>query len=371
MIFFRRHWPDLIIVLLIAVLLGGFAFVLLNGQTRLGTGASVPAPPSEAQNAPSATGAPPENQPQSQPENQPNVQAAVPGTAAAPPAAVNTPEELPTIAGQGDATAVPPVVVTPSVKPPSDQAPPTTGSDVAVTPTGPVQVPVQTPAQEAQGDPVVVEPTPASPAQTGPAQTDAVQPPAQPSPDQPSPDQTGPVPTSSADTPTRADYRLSVGTFASEAGARAATRAIAGRGYTVHVIPIPGGVVAQIGPFANRETAAKALDDVRRVFSNVALYAPVTKASPPNTQKTEPQNGATPVSSPAAAPASYLQVGAFSRERSAAPLVEQLRAEGFSPTVNAPPGKKVRVLVGPYGPSRIERAERKLSGMGLDHFRVR
>ncbi len=330
MTFFRRHWPDLVISLLIVALLGGFAFVLLGDQTRSGGAASGVTPPNPVQNS--------------------TVQSAPQSQAGAPSGADTASEapsdQLPTIAGQGDGS---PVVVTPSV-----------GAS----------------GQEAAG----AAPTPADSMSAKSAQA--------------SPTSTNPVPTSRADTPTRADYRLSAGVFADEAAALAATRAIADEGYTVHIIPIASGVVAQVGPFADRDTATKARDDIQRVFPSMVLYAPVgepatdkpnadTLTSDSATSDAGDSDAAKPGAAPAsqdaaqqsaaqpATPDSYLQVGAFARQDNAAPLVEKLRAEGFSPTVNAPPGQQVRVLVGPFGPGEIGNAEGKLSGMGLEHFRVR
>ncbi|WP_027481908.1 SPOR domain-containing protein, partial [Deinococcus pimensis] len=67
----------------------------------------------------------------------------------------------------------------------------------------------------------------------------------------------------------------------------------------------------------------------------------------------------------------YLQVGAFDRQESAAAFVEQLRAQGFDATVNAPPGRKVRVLVGPFGGDALLDREARLRALGVDSFRVR
>ena len=56
---------------------------------------------------------------------------------------------------------------------------------------------------------------------------------------------------------------------------------------------------------------------------------------------------------------------------SAQKLVQTLRDLGYNPTVNAPDGKKVTVLVGPYTGDAVTRTETRLSENGLDHFRVR
>ncbi|MFC6800424.1 SPOR domain-containing protein [Deinococcus caeni] len=57
---------------------------------------------------------------------------------------------------------------------------------------------------------------------------------------------------------------------------------------------------------------------------------------------------------------------------SAQNLVQQLRDLGYAPTVNAPEGRKVTVLVGPYeNPDALTRTEARLATNGLDSFRVR
>ena len=44
---------------------------------------------------------------------------------------------------------------------------------------------------------------------------------------------------------------------------------------------------------------------------------------------------------------------------------------GFAPSVQAPEGKKVTVLIGPFTGDSLLSAESKLNDNGFDHFRVR
>lgn len=360
MTFFKRHWPDLIITSLILALLGGFALVFLEGENRTGATrdtqrTETPAPPTSAQ----------------QPET------SIP---TAPDA------ELPTIPGQ-------------------DNANPATGR-------APTAAAAEAPVPATQAEPPAAASEAGAAPEAGSGSADATEP--------VSPVKArasgAPVPTSRDDTPTRADYRLSAGVFGSEAVARERTATITALGYTVHLIPVQAGVVAQIGPFADRDTAARAAADIGSAYPNIALYppvvrdqstdvttrAPTNRAETPRTETPRSENSDVPgvkaapppqtptrtttEASPEPKPTSpaptrvarevpgvpvYLQVGAFDRQESAAQLVGRLRGEGLSAEVNAPPGAKVRVLVGPLGGDALLSAEDKLQALGLAHFRVR
>ncbi|MFD1730661.1 SPOR domain-containing protein [Deinococcus malanensis] len=211
---------------------------------------------------------------------------------------------------------------------------------------------------------------------------------------------------------------------------RTQTAGVSGLGYTVHPIDLGGQFVAQVGPYADEATARRALADIRRAFPSAVLYPPrgvsLTGETAPAAQTPTPASttqtpaaqapaaqapavrtpapvpasraaAATPApplpvpASPEAAPApplpvpttsetasapaasrpTYLQVGAFDRVESAQTLVEQLRSQGFMPSVNAPEGRKVTVLVGPFSGTALTDAESKLSSAGHDSFRVR
>ena len=203
------------------------------------------------------------------------------------------------------------------------------------------------------------------------------------------------VPPSEDRTPTRNDYRISLGSYPSEAAARAATAGVGRLGYTVYPIEVSQGVVAQVGPFASREDADRALAAIRAAQADALVYPPrnapadasapsqtpaaQTPAAPaPSTpaQSTPAQSTPAPASgSPAAQATSsgpvYLQVAAYQSEAAASKFVERLRGLGFEPTVNAPSGKLVTVLVGPYRGGALSRAQDRLKAGGLDFFQVK
>ena len=77
------------------------------------------------------------------------------------------------------------------------------------------------------------------------------------------------------------------------------------------------------------------------------------------------------MSAPAPTGPVYLQVGAFDRQDSAQKMVGLLSDLGYNPSVQAPEGKKVTVLIGPFSGEAVLRAETKLNDNGFDHFRVR
>lgn len=242
------------------------------------------------------------------------------------------------------------------------------------------------------------------------------------------------VPVSQNRTPLRSDFRIMLGTFGSNNTLRGSTANVSNLGYTVHSIDVGDQLVAQVGPFASEESARQALQDIHQVYSGALLYRPkgytekvvkpegraptptpapapapanktaqntpptrvsqviTTNASTKQSQSTQvaprqtrpatpttntpepiaqkPKNS-TPVTRPASTGAMYLQVGAFEKEESAQRMVTKLRDTGFAPVVNAPEGRKVTVVVGPYGNQDLAQAESRLDQAGIDHFRFR
>lgn len=67
----------------------------------------------------------------------------------------------------------------------------------------------------------------------------------------------------------------------------------------------------------------------------------------------------------------YLQIGAFDDPDRAQQLVSDLQGQGFNPSVNAPEGERVRVIIGPFSGDDVTRAEARLDASGYDHFRLR
>lgn len=378
------RWPDLLIGLLVLLLLGGFG-VLLLGQRSPTVANTATTPPSTAPVPPATTPADnteipaaPGTAATAPPELEPTPVVPAPAAASPEPQAA-TPTPAPTPAAAPEQPGASTAAVTPTPSTPAATAPPTTPAAAAsATPTEPTTSLNDIPTIVA----APVEPVPAEQPAT-PAAPSASATPARTG---------GAVATSETRTPLRSDYRISLGTFSSESAAGSSTAGVSGLGYRVYPIDVGSGVVAQIGPFADEATARQALADVQRAYPNAILYPPrnrsltggtVSGNNPVAPSSRAPSETATPSApvAPAtpepqtAAPAPtgpvYLQVGAFDRVESAQNLVGTLREQGFAPTVNAPEGRKVTVLVGPFSGDALTRAEERLTSSGLDSFRVR
>ncbi|GGS13490.1 SPOR domain-containing protein [Deinococcus knuensis] len=336
-----RRWPDLLIGLLVLLLLGGFGTLLLRGTpqtttpgaTSNGTNASAPADTG----IPSAPGG--------------TVETAPAGTIETAPTAATTDSAATTdtaTTGTTTATDDTPVIEAAPIGDPqvADTNTDDTSADPASTD---ASSPDATSTDAAQTDEATTDDTPGTAVAARPE---------------------GAVATSEARVPLRSDYRITLGTFSSAAAAQNAAAAVQGLGYTVYPIDVGTQVVAQIGPFADEQSARQALADVHRAYPSALLYPPRAQsgaATPATPAATTP--AATP---PAPSGPTYLQVGAFDRVESAQNLVQQLRDLGYNPTVNAPEGKKVTVLVGPYeNPDALTRTETRLATNGLDSFRIR
>lgn len=339
-----RRWPDLLIGLLVLLLLGGFGTLLLRGnpQTTPATGT----PTTETAGEASIPGAP--------------------GT---------------TETG-GITTA--PITAAPSTDTPAAPTGEPAPQDSAVTDAPIIEAaPIGTPDPAITGDtdPATTTDPDTADATTADATDEADTDPA----GGPAPRPEGAVATSETRVPLRSDYRITLGTFSSAAAAQTAAAPVHGIGYTVYPIDVGAQVVAQVGPFADEQSARQALADVQRAYPGAVLYPPrnqpaaatPTTATPAPTstpQATSTDPAPAPAASAPAAPSgpTYLQVGAFDRVESAQNLVQQLRDLGYNPTVNAPEGRKVTVLVGPYeNPDALTRTETRLATNGLDSFRVR
>ena len=355
-----RRWPDLMIGALVLLLLGGFGTLLLRPQ-------------------PGAQGSAPAT------ETGPTTDSAIPGA----PGSDTAGRE----GAVGTAPITPPATTTtgaPSTTstPPTETSAPETGTiGTGTTETGTVEAPVIAAAPIGTPDPALTgaaqtpaptdpDAAPATDDAAGTAPTDAA----------PAARTGGAVPTSEQRTPLRSDYRITLGTFSSGAAAQQAAQGVSAHGYTVYPIDVAAGVVAQVGPFADETTAREALADVQRAYPGAVLYPPrnrslstpstpaattgaATETATEATAQTAPAEPAPPA--PAPTTPTYLQVGAFDRLESAQNLVQQLRDLGYNPTVNAPTGKKVTVLVGPYTGDPLTRTETRLRENGLDSFRVR
>ncbi|SEJ28461.1 Sporulation related domain-containing protein [Deinococcus reticulitermitis] len=203
----------------------------------------------------------------------------------------------------------------------------------------------------------------------------------------------GAVATSESRTPLRSDYRVTLGTFGSQASAEASAAPVEALGYTVYTIDLGDQFVAQVGPFADEAAGRAAQSDIQRVYPRAELYPPrgrslgtpaptpavpappaLPAAAQPSPTAPGPEAAASAgVSDPAPAPSepTYLQVGAFNNPEGAQRLVALLREQGFSPSVNAPEGGKATVLVGPFSGEALPRAEGLLRAAGFESFRLR
>lgn len=318
----KRRWPDLLIGLLVLLLLGGFAALLLGRGTGSQNAGNQAAPVQEAGQTPATQ---------------------TPATQTGTPAAgIQTDSQAP---------AIPTIPSAP------------------VTNAGTAQPAVNPPATAPPGEPQT--PTAQIPATTATDPATRV-----------APRVGGAVAPSEVRTPTRNDYRISLGSYASSAAVRDATAGVSKLGYTVYPIAISSGSVAQVGPFASREAAAQALADIQRALPGALLYSPrnapagdtgVTSTQAPTIQAPTSQTDASP--SPTVTPATsgpvYLQVGAYKSTAAAQTTVGRVRDLGLEPSVNAPAGKLVTVLVGPFQGQALAAAEAKLQASGIDSFRVR
>ncbi|WP_407539354.1 SPOR domain-containing protein [Deinococcus radiomollis] len=375
----KRRWPDLLIGLLVLLLLGGFAALLLGkGRTDVAQGGVVqPAAPAQ-QDTGHTSGA-----------------AQTPGTSTPPVSQASATQAPVAQAPVAQApVAQPPVAQSPVVQPPVVQPPAATGTpdssgaQAGSTPAGTIPTIPSAPLTAPSTAPQATTPKASAPTDTAsqPAATET------PSAAASTPQAGGSVPTSAARVPTRNDYRISLGSYADSAAVQAATAGVGRLGYTVYPIAVASGAVAQVGPFATREAAAQALADIRRALPGALLYPP--RNAPAGDTGTGGTTGAAASTSPPAAPSAaagtspaaastasgselaasgpvYLQVGAYNSVKAAQSAVGRVRGLGLEPSVNAPAGKLVTVVVGPYQGRALTDAEAKLQSGGIDSFRVR
>ncbi len=353
----KRRWPDLLIGLLVLLLLGGFAALLLGRGTGSKNAGTQAAPVQEAGQTPTTqTPATPATQTPATQTPTTQTPTTQPGTPSAGTQTGSQAAPIPTI----PAAAVPDAgTVQPGVNPPATAVPAQTQTPTAQTPTA--QTPTAQPPTA----------TPSAPTATDPA-----------------PRVGGAVAPSEARTPTRNEYRISLGSYASSAAVRDATAGVSRLGYTVYPIAVASGTVAQVGPFATREAAARALADIQRALPGALLYPPrnapanetgaastrTPAARTPAARTPTSQTGASAAPSPAVTAASgpvYLQVGAYNSTAAAQTTVSRVRDLGLEPSVNAPAGKLVTVLVGPFQGQALAAAEAKLQASGINNFRVR
>lgn len=373
-----RRWPELVAATLVLALGVGLGSLLL-GERRAPAEpvAAAPQPTTSIPVSPGAVVA--DGSPQTAAPAQAQTTAGkIPPAPAAPPAPKIPPPVLPEPRRMPAPPTPPrPVEETTTAASPITQ-PPVTQAPATQTPTP------QTPAAQAPATqpPATPAPEPAAPAEPAPATTPEPATPTEPAAPAPG---TPAVAPSAQRTPLRSDYRVMLGTFGSEAALRSATAGVSALGYTVYAMDLGNQFVAQVGPFADEASGQQAAADIRRAYARAELYpprgqtlrnpAPAAAAEAPATPEPASEPAPTPAETPTAAPAPagpvYVQVGAFNNVEGAQRFVEQLRAQGFSPSVNAPETGKVTVLLGPLTGSDLTSTEGRLDAAGLDHFRLR
>ena len=390
-----RRWPEFTAAGLVLALGLGLGSLLLDGQ-RAPQEVVVAAPPTSA--IPVSPGA--------------VTGASSSATAsAASPAAQTTAGTIPPAPATPPAPKIPPPVLPEPRRlpaPPTPAKPEAEASAAAAPASQPAAAEAQKP--ETQAPEAQRTETQRTEAQ---APTPAAAPPAQPQAEAPAtsgtgtPAQSEPAPTpapaagapavppSAQRTPLRSEYRVMLGTFGSEAALRSATAGVGALGYTVYAIDLGNQFVAQVGPFPDEATGQQAAADIRRAYARAELYPPrgrtlqnpaqaaaqaptsapdtaASAASAPADESAQQAEAAdTPAPLPAPAGPVYVQVGAFNNVEGAQRFVEQLRAQGFTPSVNAPETGKVTVLLGPLSGDALLAAEGRLDAAGLDHFRLR
>jgi len=370
----KRRWPDLLIGLLVLLLLAGFAALLLgkNGPGRTQTGV--------VQSSDAGSQSSDQGQAAQTPSTQaPSSQTPTTQNQSAPDQSTQTPSQT---------TDTPGTAATSSGSTGSDSS-----SNIPTIPAAPVTSPAGSATTETQ--PTTQQPqsgdTPAqttTPTTTTPTTTTAG----------PAPRSGGAVATSENRIPTRNDYRISLGSFADAAALQSTTAGVSKLGYTVYPIAVARGVVAQVGPFATREAAAQALGDIQRALPGALLYPPRNAPATSTTGSGTTGSGSSATSTPTTAPSTssaetapaastpartstgtepaasgpvYLQVGAYNSTTAAQTAVARVRDLGLEPSVNAPSGRLVTVVVGPFEGQALTAAEAKLQAGGIDSFRVR
>ncbi|WP_034334814.1 SPOR domain-containing protein [Deinococcus misasensis] len=342
MTWFRKHWPDLLILFFIVLILAGAVLILFGGTKRLfNLSSDQPSMPVE-QSAPEV---------QEIPLN--------------PPPQTETVEPVPTE----------PQTQTSEL---SQQPEPESAATQGTTETeNPAETTQSVPVIPAEPQTSTTEKPAANPetAQTTDPQKPAATQPSEPQkPAQQTPEVTKPaVQAISGRAPTKQDYRISAGLFDTEAQAGVVAEKIKALGYPTYVFPSKDETfVVLVGPFVNRADADTAVSQIQPAHQNLFVYAP--QNAPASTSTATPATTPSPTTSANTTTNGpvYLQVGAYKRADSAMPAVEQLRGLGLNPSLRSDTGGMVRVVVGPIGAAELQAVQSKLNAAGYtDAFQVR
>ncbi|GGJ30472.1 SPOR domain-containing protein [Deinococcus roseus] len=364
MIWFRKHWPDLLILFFIVLILAGAVLILFGGTKKL-FNLSAGQPTIQAETSTPRVEEIPLNPAPTTPEtettSQPQAESGTQSSTLSPESAGTTETTAaPETTEPASSTADPAVQETQTVPvipsgtentaQTSEQPVPTgnaaanagktagsAGSETANTSTGSTQT------------------ESSSSASTGATQT------AQPA-----------VRVITGRSPTKQDYRISAGLYQTEAQANTIADKIKALGYPSYVFPSKDDTyVVLIGPFVNRNDADVAVGQIQAAHQNLFVYAP---QNPTANAETGTTNSTSTAASSATTPSGpmYVQVGAYKRADSAVPAIDQLRSLGFAPTLRTDPNGMVRVVVGPFSGSDLQSAQAKLKEAGYaDAFQIR
>lgn len=336
MTWFRKHWPDLLILFFIVLILAGAVLILFGGTKRLfNLSADQPSMPVE-QSVPEVEEIPLNPPPQTE---------TVEPVPTEPQTQTSELSQQPEAATQGTTEAENPAETTQPVPViPAEPQTTTTEKPAATAETGQATDP-EKPAAAQPSEPQ--KPVEQTPAVTKPA-----------------------VQAISGRAPTKQDYRISAGLFDTEAQAGVVAEKIKALGYPTYVFPSKDETfVVLVGPFVNRADADTAVSQIQPAHQNLFVYAP--QNAPASTSTTPPSTTPTPSTTTSNGPV-YLQVGAYKRADSAMPAVEQLRGLGLNPSLRSDTGGMVRVVVGPIGAAELQAVQSKLNAAGYtDAFQVR
>ncbi|GEM49799.1 SPOR domain-containing protein [Deinococcus cellulosilyticus] len=357
MTWFRKHWPDVIILFFIVLILAGAVLILFGGTRKLFNLSATQAPVQSQQETPQVEEIPlnpapvvaqeAQTQEETQPENQTQTGTLAPEeTQPAPSASASGSETAPEISNAQETQSVPVIPAessTPSVE--TTETPSTVQSTTEQS--GATSQPTPTPSNVQPEQPAPT-PQPAARAITG-------------------------------RTPTKQDFRISAGLYQTEAQAGTIAEKIKALGYPTYVFPSKDdNYVVLIGPFVNRNDADTAVSQIQTVHQNLFVYAPQNPtvnasgegAATAGTSSSPTSSGTTASSAPTGP--MYLQVGAYKRADSAVPAIDQLRSLGFSPSLRTDANGMVRVVVGPFAAGDVPSAQAKLKEAGYtDAFQIR
>lgn len=342
---FRRNWPDLLIGIALVAVIAGIIATLITGGSFFPVGQNTRTSTPPAQSATTQSAAPKSATPSTSSKTA-TASRTSPGSKTAANAGGNATTTTAPAGGNNGVSVLPPAASTP-----------TTGAN-------------GTPAQSATTTPSPAAAAPA-PAATAPATTST------------------PATQSTATATTQngpgasAPYRISVGAFSHKAYAQRQEKVFKDAGYPVFLASQGDLTIVLVGPYTSQseadQIAAKiksgkfGVDPVVYHFQGTQDQAP---SAPKSTAATSTTSTTSTSSTPAAttsAPATagngqhYLQVGAYDSAAGAKPQRDRMASMGFSVQERTENGL-VKVLIGPFDPTRLQQVQAQLKAAGIDSF---